>query len=75
MKIDLGHGAYLEPDENPRNSPFHKRILRTAPVANTLSGHWVDLECGHRVMSFGNLAHAGGVLLCSQCRKNAGRVG
>jgi hypothetical protein len=74
MKIDLGHGAYLEPDDGPRDSAFHKRILRTTPVANTRTGNWVDLECGHRVMSFGNLAYAHGVLLCERCKENAGRV-
>ncbi len=66
--IDLGHGHTLEPDKEPRDSPFHKRIIRTTPIPNTRAGHWCDLECGHRVMSFGRLALANGVVLCTQCR-------
>lgn len=68
MKTDLGHGAYLEPDPEPRNSRFHMRIVRTEPIANTRSGHNVTLECGHGVQTFGNLAMAGGVVLCTKCR-------
>jgi len=65
MKIDLGDGSYLEPDEEPRNSPFHKRIIKVSLVPNT---RYADLECGHRVMMLGNLGHAAGVVLCTQCR-------
>ena len=68
MKIDLGHGAYLEPDEEPRNSPFHVRIVKIERIPNTRSGNNLVLECGHRVQSFGNLAHANGVVFCTQCR-------
>jgi hypothetical protein len=69
MKIlPLGGGAYLEPDENPRHTRWHRRILRTVPIANTKSGYWCDLECGHRVAVFGNLAPANGVLPCTACR-------
>jgi hypothetical protein len=68
MKIDLGHGAYLEPDEGPRNSPWHRRILSADPIPNTRSGQWLTLECGHRSMAFGNLAHAEGRVMCLQCR-------
>jgi hypothetical protein len=71
MKINLGHGAYLEPDEPPRNSRFHKRILRVSKIAYATGGHFLDLECGHRIMSFGRLIHAGGVVLCTQCREKA----
>jgi hypothetical protein len=67
-KIDLGHGAYLEPDEEPRTSPFHKRIVKTRPIAGTRSGNWLALECGHIVQSFGRLEHAHGVVLCAWCR-------
>ena len=28
MKFDLGGGAYLEPDDGPRNTRFHRRIVR-----------------------------------------------
>jgi len=68
MKIPLGHDAYLEPDEEPRDTPFHKRMVRWKPIPNTRSGRIVELECGHVVQTFGNLNHAHGVLLCNQCR-------
>jgi hypothetical protein len=68
MKVDLGHGCSLEPDEEPRNSPFHKRIVRQEPIRNTRAGHNVTLECGHGVQTFGDLTHAGGVVLCTKCR-------
>lgn len=68
MKIDLGHGATLEPDEGPRDSKWHKRILRTKRMPYTRTGHYAELECGHQVMMFGNLEMAGGVVLCERCR-------
>jgi len=68
MKIDLGHGAYLEPDTEPRNSRWHVKIERTQRITNTRSGHWLYLACGHRSMAFGKLEYAGGVVLCTQCR-------
>ena len=68
MKIDLGHGAYLEPDEAPRDTPHHRRILRTVPIPNTRGGNVLELECGHRAMTFGDLRHANGVVLCMECR-------
>jgi hypothetical protein len=68
MKINLGHGAYLEPDEGPRDTLFHKRIVKVERIANTRVGNWCVLECGHRAMTFGDLTHCGGVLLCMQCR-------
>ena len=68
MKIDLGHGAYLEPDEEPRNTKHHRRIVRVERIWETRVGHWCDLDCGHRVMTFGSLAQAGGVLCCTQYR-------
>ena len=69
MKIDLGHGAYMEPDEGPRASPDHKRIVKIERIPNTRSGNTATLECGHRVMTFGNLEHAEGVALCLRCRE------
>jgi hypothetical protein len=68
MKIDLGRGAYLEPDEGPRNTRWHMRIERSERIPNTRSGNWLYLACGHRSMAFGNLGYAGGVVLCTQCR-------
>jgi hypothetical protein len=73
MKVDLGHGASLEPDEGPRSTPFHKQIVAIEPVANTRSGNWLMLECGHRVMAFGDLQYGGGVVLCTQCRDAGAR--
>jgi hypothetical protein len=73
-KIPLGHGRYLEPDEGPREGPLYKRIVRTKPIPNTRSGHRVQLECGHTVMTFGNLAHACGVVFCTQCRDKAAQA-
>jgi hypothetical protein len=68
MKIDLGHGSYLEPDEEPRDSEFHKVIVRAVPIPGTRSGHSVLLQCGHTVQTFGGLKHAKGVAFCTQCR-------
>jgi hypothetical protein len=71
-KIDLGGGSYLEPDEGPRNTAYHKRIVSTQPIPGTRAGHNAVLECGHRVRLFGKLEHAGGIALCMQCRDGKG---
>lgn len=71
MKIDLGYGATLEPDEGPRDTPFHKRIVSTQRIPNTQTGRQALLECGHLVMAFGNIEHANGVALCTKCRDEA----
>lgn len=68
MKIALGGGAYMESDEAPRNTRWHKRIVRAEKIANTRVGHNLVLECGHRVQAFGHLQNAAGVVLCTQCR-------
>jgi hypothetical protein len=68
MKIDLGHGYYLEPDDSSRDTEFHKRIVSTERIVGTRAGNWLVLECGHRNMAFGRLEHAAGVVLCTQCR-------
>ena len=68
MKIPVGHGSYLEPDEGPRNTKFHKRIVKTERIPQTRTGNWTTLECGHRHMTFGDLSHADGVILCTSCR-------
>jgi len=68
MKIDLGGGNYLEPDEGPRDTKFHKRIVATSRIPETRVGHYLDLECGHRTVAFGRLELAGGVVLCTACR-------
>ena len=73
MKIPVGGGAYLEPDEGPRDTRFHMRIIGTTPIPNTRAGYYLDLACGHRVMTFGRLEHAGGVVLCADCRDRANR--
>jgi hypothetical protein len=65
--LDSG-GSYLEPDEGPRNTKFHMRIVRVERIPNTRAGHNVTLECGHGVQTFGDLKHANGVVLCTKCR-------
>ena len=74
MKIDPGYGAYLEPDKEPRKTPFHKRIVGSRRVPNTSCGHWLYLACGHQVMAFGDLKQANGVVLCARCRDDAAEV-
>lgn len=64
-------GFSIEPDMPPRRSPWHRKIKTTIPIPNTKTGHTVVLECGHVVQTFGNLAHAEGVALCTQCRDAA----
>ena len=68
MKIDLGGGRFIEPDEGERNTRFHMRIVSTERIPHTRCGHYARLECGHRVMMFGNVELAGGVALCVVCR-------
>jgi len=69
MKIGVGYGrGYLEPDEGPRNSPYHMRIVHVQKIPNTRAGNSVLLQCGHTVQTFGDLTHAAGVILCTKCR-------
>jgi hypothetical protein len=68
-------GAFLEPDPEPRDSPFHQTIMGTRPIPNTRAGNYVQLACGHEVMSFGKLEHAQGRILCTVCRAQAGNPG
>ena len=68
MKIALDSGGYLEPDDGPRDSRFHMRIVHVKPIPNTRAGNTVWLECGHVVQTIGDLAHADGVALCTKCR-------
>jgi hypothetical protein len=75
MKIDLGHGSYLEPDEEPRNSEFHKVIVAAVLIPGTRTGHNVLLQCGHTVQTFGNLEYAKGVAFCTQCRDTKTKTG
>ena len=70
MKVDFGDGPYLEPDEEPRDSPFYRRIVGTRPIPNTRSGHFLRLACGHSATAFGNLAQLDGRVLCLRCRGN-----
>jgi len=71
LKVNLGGGAYLEPDESSRRSPYHKRIVSAVPIPNTRCGNNITLECGHRAQSYGDLALCGGVVLCTVCRDAA----
>lgn len=72
MKIALDSGgSYLEPDDGPRNTRFHKRIMRAEKIDKPgMKATWtqVTLECGHSVTCIGNLEHAAGVVLCTKCR-------
>lgn len=69
MKIALDNGgSYLEPDEGPRDTKFHMRIVRVEPIPNTRAGFNLTLSCGHGVQAFGNLGRAAGVVLCTKCR-------
>lgn len=68
MKISLGADSYLEPDEEPRNSPYHMRIVKAEAIPNTRSGNNVTLECGHRVQTFGDFRRFRGIVMCTQCR-------
>jgi len=71
MKIPLGGGAYLQPDDGPRDTRFHKRIVEVEPMPDTRNGNIIRLECGHIAMTFGKLEHAEGVVLCSHCQREA----
>jgi hypothetical protein len=75
MKIPIGSGAYIEPDEGPRDTRFHRRVLSIEPIEGTRSGNRVALDCGHCVQTFGDLTHAAGVVLCTQCRDYAEEKG
>ena len=69
MKIPLGDGSYLEPDDRPRDLTRHyKRILRVEKIPGTRNRHNLTLECGHGVTAYGDLAHAEGIVLCTKCR-------
>lgn len=73
MSKGFDYGPIHIEGEGPeeRNTQFHKRIVNVKPIPNTKSGHYADLECGHRVMTFGDLNLTGGVALCMQCRDGA----
>jgi hypothetical protein len=57
LKIDFGHGAYLE-GSGGKLTKWHRRPIKVTALANTSSGRVVLLECGHKVMTFGDLEHA-----------------
>lgn len=62
----------IEPDDRARGlSRYHKRIVKTARIARTRSGHVCELECGHSVQTFGDLKHTAGFVLCVECRNEA----
>jgi hypothetical protein len=52
-----------------RNSPFHKRIIKSESIPNTKAGSVCTLECGHVVQTFGDLKLADGKALCMRCRE------
>jgi hypothetical protein len=59
----------VAPDPAPRQSRWHRRILHVTPIAGTRSGHYLELECGHRPMAFGALSHLDGRALCLECKE------
>jgi hypothetical protein len=61
----------IEPDLPPRNTPAYRRIMKVEPVPNTRASYYCTLECGHVVMTFGDLKHTEGRVLCTECRKAA----
>jgi hypothetical protein len=71
MRTQLPGGGYIEPDPEPRQSEFHRRIVRQTRISGTLTGNDVWLECGHAVRTFGDLSKANGVVLCTRCRDTA----
>ena len=69
VRIPVGGGGYIEPDEGPRNSPYHMKNYDDPKYSqHARSGHHLRLECGHEVQTFGDLSHCGGVILCTTCR-------
>jgi hypothetical protein len=69
MKIPLGGGAYLEPDDR-RASRFRFPIVGLAPIPGT-RGVYAILSCGHTVMIFGNPEMMGEHAFCTACRDRA----
>ncbi len=61
----------IRPDPEPRNGPFHRKIVSAERIPNTRAAHNVVLVCGHNVKTFGDLNHAHGVVLCDQCETQA----
>lgn len=58
----------ITPDPEPRNTRWHKKIVSVERIPGTKNGHYVKLECSHRIMTFGDIEKANGVVLCDQCR-------
>ena len=71
MELDFGYGWYTEPKHDPRDSEWHKQIVRVRPVTGSRKGHMLYLSCGHRCMAHGDLLEAAGVVLCRECRDMA----
>jgi|SRR5581483_3925251 len=67
MPLDLT----FEPDLPPGDTEFHKRIVATVPMEGSRTGKHITLECGHEVLSFGDVSHTGGRVLCLECMKAA----
>jgi hypothetical protein len=68
MRIVIGsNDDYLEPDDEPRNTRFHMRIVGIEPILDS-NGRQVLLECGHGVAVYGAMEALAGVVLCTKCR-------
>ena len=58
----------------PRDTQWHKKIVKSDRIPGTKTGNNVWLECGHRVQTFGDLSHTGGVVLCQECLASRGEA-
>jgi hypothetical protein len=57
----------IQPDPEPRESRFHKKIISVQDMPATRSGHVLTLECDHRPMVFGPVDILNGVAFCHAC--------
>lgn len=60
----------IQPDPPPRDTPWHRKIVAATPMGGTRAGHWLELECGHKMAAFGNLTYAEGRVLCVLCAQD-----
>jgi len=67
MRINIG-GSFIEPDEGPRNTIFHRRIVREEEVVNMPCAKVLLLDCGHRVVAIGRVELCEGRVFCLYCK-------
>lgn len=52
--------------------PFRRKVAAAKPIPHTRSRQEVTLECGHKVIAFGNLVdHAPDGVICEKCAQEA----